>query len=333
MAFSLQGIVYTADTVHGLCAWRTQSPAGEEEMMGEDDLIIRHELPVENGTEGGDKIQEEYGAPSALAVDGDGDVRGTRKVNVTVGFSGGGFAMYQLDTRDPTSPIFRMRYLHRFQSVTDNNGPITTTNKQEQRQPVTAIASLGSFLSVMQQNVWTLYDFSKSATMPEKSTSASASGDTTTTTSNASTLKATHTFSAPTGARMIPQSFPITVALHPPQILASLRSSTVWPPISLSLRRSIQHTTLLATIIYAYPLYVSGWSVGIQELRFTTSSKSGETKMIESRIATAVEPGFSSFSSISPQSRKWVPGLGSWSRSQLNDRPIARPTSIAYNHP
>lgn len=121
--------------------------------------------------------------------------------------------------------------------------------------------------------------------------------------------------------------------MHAPKILSSLRSHTVWPPLSLSLRRSAQNS-VIACIVYAFPLYVAGWSVGIQELRFSDDAD----RVIDSRIATAVSSGFNPLSATiagsspasSPTSRS---GTGSRSQSLTNITPLAQPTCLSYTHP
>lgn len=120
--------------------------------------------------------------------------------------------------------------------------------------------------------------------------------------------------------------------MHAPKILSSLRSHTVWPPLSLSLRRSGQ-SSVIACIVYAFPLYVAGWSVGIQELRFSDDADG----VIDSRIATAVPSGFNPLSATAGSSPASSPtsqsGTGSRSQSLTNNTPLAQPTCLSYAHP
>ncbi len=118
-------------------------------------------------------------------------------------------------------------------------------------------------------------------------------------------------------------------SLHPPRLLSSLRSHTVWPPLSLSLRGSSEHIT--ASIAYALPTYLSGWSVGLQELRLTL-----EGDVLESRLASAIDQGFQPFyplSSSSPSSL--LQQENSATRSTLVERLLSstKPTSLSYSHP
>ncbi|KAI9836255.1 MAG: hypothetical protein M1819_001592 [Sarea resinae] len=111
--------------------------------------------------------------------------------------------------------------------------------------------------------------------------------------------------------------------LAPPRLLSSLKSHTVWPPLSLSLRPS--QDTIVASIAYAFPTYLSGWSVGVQELRITT-----EGDIAESRLASAVPQGFQAIpsSSVPPSSSSGLRG------SEINTGGVpTKPTSLSYTHP
>lgn len=114
--------------------------------------------------------------------------------------------------------------------------------------------------------------------------------------------------------------------MYAPKILASLCSHTAWPPLTLSLRRSVQQTVLVC-IIYAFPLYASGYNVGIQEIRL----KEETGAVSRSRIATAVAAGFTSVLD-SPSPGSPGPGRsGSWSRHL--EPSLTCPSTVSYNHP
>ncbi|KAH7117932.1 F-box domain-containing protein [Dendryphion nanum] len=128
-----------------------------------------------------------------------------------------------------------------------------------------------------------------------------------------------------------PQDQPSPNYLAPPQLMCSLRSHTAWPPISLSLRPSTGGIT--AAIAYALPTLLSGWTVGIQELRLT---RDGE--LLESRLASAgddcrcTSSNYPSTSLRSIRSSSQVLGTnplpkGTTSPSQ------SKPTSMSYSHP
>lgn len=75
-----------------------------------------------------------------------------------------------------------------------------------------------------------------------------------------------------------------------PRLLASLKSHTSWPPLSLSLRPTTSY--LIASIAYTLPVYPSGYTVGIQELHFSPLTGT----ITSSRLASALPQGFTSLS-------------------------------------
>lgn len=98
-----------------------------------------------------------------------------------------------------------------------------------------------------------------------------------------------------------------------PRLLASLKSHTSWPPLSLSIRTTPSHIT--CSIAYCLPTYLSGHTVGLQELHL--SSITG--LITSSRLASAL-PSFTSISPSSPSSSQ--PGVYN-----------SRPTTLSYSHP
>lgn len=114
-------------------------------------------------------------------------------------------------------------------------------------------------------------------------------------------------------------------SLESPSLLSSLRSNTTWPPLTLSLRTS--SSSLVASIAYALPTYLSGWSVGLQELRLT---KDGT--VIQSRLISAANQGFSPLPSQSSSISE--PSLPSHTRGVSRLAYLTtRPTSLSYSHP
>ena len=254
---------------------------------------------------------------------------------MTVGFKNGSFAVYQLDMLAEQTPAFGVRHVQGAGGI--GRGTM-----------VTAVASMGPFLSVVSGHMWDIYEFPVSQSngggidsvgtfggglvdndAPDRSSFDSPDSSSDDASDGSSRTR-----------RMIPSPH-----LDPPTILSSLRSSTAWPPIALSLRRSI-NGTLLASIIYTHPLNTSGWSVGMQELRFSTSSgshKTAKTSLVESRIATAVPSGFTSLATFGEPERssgRGAAGMGGvfsitghGGRSQWFDPPLAQPTSLSYCHP
>jgi len=249
---------------------------------------------------------EKYGIPTALAIDEDSDVK--QAVNVAVGFENGGFGLYQLDRATGSLPKLTFE-----QSYT---GPAPSAgNSRSQGLMITSMAYCSPYLLTMSSSqLFTVYRFSRSADRGSSSAERDFNKDI---------------------------SISDNRMMHAPKILSSLRSHTVWPPLSLSLRRSAQKS-MIASIVYAFPLYISGWSIGIQELRFTDDADA----VVESRIATAVPTGFIPFGTTNSggPSPVWSPapptegggGIRSRSKSQRNinnDTPLAQPSSISYTHP
>jgi hypothetical protein len=113
--------------------------------------------------------------------------------------------------------------------------------------------------------------------------------------------------------------------LDSPRILHSLRSHTVWPPLSLAIRSSSQN--IIATIAYAIPTYISGWSVGIQELWLNS-----EGELLDSRLATS-SGGSRTLGATLPTAMPGVqtpPPLPSFSAASPG---YSKPTSLSYTHP
>ncbi|KAK0919894.1 hypothetical protein LTR91_010615 [Friedmanniomyces endolithicus] len=118
--------------------------------------------------------------------------------------------------------------------------------------------------------------------------------------------------------------------LDPPRLLHSLKSKTIWPPLSVSLRAVDDSITV--SVAYALPTYLSGWTVGLQEVKV---SPAGE--LIESRLAAAISrhyrPLIFSFSPLmqhlSPPSATAATASTSRETRQIH----SKPTSLSYTHP
>jgi hypothetical protein len=119
--------------------------------------------------------------------------------------------------------------------------------------------------------------------------------------------------------------------LAPPRLLYSLRSHTAWPPVSLSLRATA--TSMTAAIAYSLPTYLSGWTVGVQELNL---SHKGE--LLGSRLATAADEhsftlsNYLPASSPSTRSSSPVPSTPRGPPS-VSTPSNSQPTSMSYSHP
>ncbi|PVH84665.1 hypothetical protein DL98DRAFT_452695 [Cadophora sp. DSE1049] len=130
---------------------------------------------------------------------------------------------------------------------------------------------------------------------------------------------------------------PSSVQPGEPRLLASLKSHTSWPPLSLSIRTT--PTTLIASIAYTLRTYTSGYTVGLQELHLSLTTGS----VIFSRLTSALPQGFTSIlastsSSSSPFSTPPSPSRSPASTSEICPAGSSRsetscPTSLSYSHP
>ncbi|MCJ1415369.1 hypothetical protein MMC32_001701 [Xylographa parallela] len=115
----------------------------------------------------------------------------------------------------------------------------------------------------------------------------------------------------------------------PPRLLASLKAHTAWPPLTLSIRASL--SSIIISIAYALPTYLSGWSVGLQELRIST-----EGTVIHSRLTSATNQGFTPlFASSSGSTTPTSEIDDTQSRRALHGclPSLTKPTSLSYSHP
>lgn len=117
--------------------------------------------------------------------------------------------------------------------------------------------------------------------------------------------------------------------LDPPRLLHSLRSRTVWPPLSVSLRPST--TAITICVAYTLPTYLSGWTVGLQEVKVDPDGT-----LINSRLASAIDQHYRplAFSSrpIMQHLTPFSPAPGSSASLELKHI-HAKPTSLSYTHP
>jgi len=119
--------------------------------------------------------------------------------------------------------------------------------------------------------------------------------------------------------------------LGAPRLLSSLRSHSAYPPISLSIRAS--SAAIVASIAYAMPTWTMGWSVGLQEVRLTSTGT-----IVDSRMGSALTKPFTipSIHQSSPNSSPLGPSSLASSNHDLGHQrmpPITKPTSLSYNHP
>jgi hypothetical protein len=119
-------------------------------------------------------------------------------------------------------------------------------------------------------------------------------------------------------------------ASNPPKLLHSLKSNTLWPPLSTSLR--LIESSITVSIAYALPTYLSGWTVGIQEIKIDDSGL-----LLESRLTSAIDQHYRPLAfSLPPMARHFPTSVqGSLSTSTTMElRHIhSKPTSLSYTHP
>jgi len=120
-------------------------------------------------------------------------------------------------------------------------------------------------------------------------------------------------------------------ALEDPRLLHSLRSNTVWPPLSLSLRTTTLSMT--AAIAYSLPTYLSGWTVGVQELLLTHQGD-----LLQSRLATAADEHsftLSEYRSVPAASAGRLYSFPECARDgdSTSGPSRSKPTSMSYSHP
>ncbi|KAK5107124.1 hypothetical protein LTR62_001714 [Meristemomyces frigidus] len=119
-------------------------------------------------------------------------------------------------------------------------------------------------------------------------------------------------------------------ALDPPILMHSLKSRSVWPPLSTSLRRT--STTITISIAYSLPTYLSGWTVGLQEVRVSSRGD-----FLSSRVASAIEQHYRPLAFAAPPlvSHLPLPVIGPLATSTATElRHIhSKPTSLSYTHP
>ncbi|PIA98993.1 hypothetical protein CB0940_03425 [Cercospora beticola] len=117
---------------------------------------------------------------------------------------------------------------------------------------------------------------------------------------------------------------------RPPILLHSLRSQSVWPPLSIQLRQ--QSTAVTICVAYALPTYLSGWTVGLQEVN--VSKKGG---LLSSRVASAIDQHYRplAFSSRPMLSHLGLSSSGTTAASNAAElRHIhSKPLTLSYSHP
>jgi hypothetical protein len=236
---------------------------------------------------------EDGEVPTCLAIDEQDS--GKANVGIAMGFLDGGWGTWRLDI---TEKAFAKKYRH----PESSNGALS------------AVAYANPYvLTITESQLLSLYSFTAPPPQPEILEDLEDEDET----------------------LPVPPIPEVTEPLSQepstkPRLLASLKSHTSWPPLSLSIRTT--SSTIIASIAYSLPTYFSGYTVGLQELHL-----SPDTGLITfSRLTSALPQGFQSLlsSSASPSSS---PSSGtSTPTSHTQNQGIGsgtRPTTLSYSHP
>lgn len=226
--------------------------------------------------------------PTCLAVDE--QESGTGRLGTAVGFEDGGWGIWWLDVKEKT---FEQEYHH----PKSSNGTLS------------AIAyAKPHVLTITEGQLLSLYSFTRAPVLDDLLIS----------TEEEETLVPA-TLLVSEGS----ETEPLPINLQP-RLLASLKSHTSWPPLSLSIRTTA--TTIIASIAYSLPTYFSGYTIGLQELHLSPITG----LVTSSRLTSALPQGFSSI--LTP------PSSGTSSptpTAQSSTLPTitSRPTTLSYSHP
>ncbi|CZR63796.1 uncharacterized protein PAC_13693 [Phialocephala subalpina] len=250
----------------------------------------------------------EEDVPTCLAV----DEQESDWLGIAVGFDDGGWGIWKLDV---AGKVFVNAYRH----PASNNG---TLGAVAYGFPYALTITEGQLLS--------LYSFAPAPLSDETPAEDEDDGEGG---EQPATMSGEQATSAPA-----PNVPPQNDKLPQPRLLASLKSHTSWPPLSLSIRTT--PNTLIASIAYSLPTYLSGYTVGLQELHLSLPTG----LMTFSRLTSALPQGFSSILSSSPpspsRSGSSTPtnsALSAWNGVVGTSSPRAientRPTTLSYSHP
>ena len=252
---------------------------------------------------------EDDAVPTCLAVD---EQDGENGLGIAVGFVDGGWATWRLDIQ---GRAFTKAYRH----PPSSNGRLG------------AVAYAHPYiLTITDAQLLSLYTFNPKL--------ASLNTDASEGPSSSPTLESETQIPQTDTDKSSPQTSTSPTKPVYPTLLASLKSHTSWPPLSLSIRTT--STTLIASIAYSLPTYLSGYTVGLQELHLSLST----WLTTFSRLASSLPQGFSSLlsspsnsgtSSPSPDTSNPNPNPGPGPGFTLGalSGPNTRPTTLSYAHP
>jgi hypothetical protein len=249
---------------------------------------------------------EESSVPTCIAVDEDA---GDYKLGIAIGFENGSWGTWQLDNASKT---IQRSYFH----PQSSNGLLS------------AIAYASPYvLTITDSQILSLYAFGPGA----DSEKAEPPNDHSNPGSNIQPVTIGNSEELVASARPDENLAPAQVNDVAPRLLASLKSHTCWPPVSLSIR--LTPSTIIGSIAYSLPTYFSGYTVGLQELHLCPKTGS----MTSSRLTSALPQGFSSILTSPNISSPSSPGASS-PLPLRQSRPTTGstatpPTSLSYAHP
>ncbi|KXT17334.1 hypothetical protein AC579_3861 [Pseudocercospora musae] len=126
------------------------------------------------------------------------------------------------------------------------------------------------------------------------------------------------------------ESDPKTDVKDPPRLLHSMKSHTVLPPLSVSLRTT--SAAIYVSIAYSMPTYLSGWTVGIQEVKIDLGGT-----LLNSRLASAIDQHYRPLAFANRPMVYHLPatntGLHGGTTALELKHIHSKPTSLSYNHP
>lgn len=249
----------------------------------------------------------EEDVPTCLALDE--QESGTGGLGIALGFMDGGWGIWKLDV---TGKAFKEAYRH----PASSNGILS------------AVAYANPYvLTITERQLLSLYSFTTAPPLEEvkgldlEIPAIIIEED--------ETLHVENPLVPSEGPTAQQQPLSIQLPGQPPQprLLASLKSHTSWPPLSLSIRTTT--STIIASIAYSLPTYLSGYTIGLQELHL-----SPVTGLISSsRLTSALPQGFSSLLSPSPSSSSSGTSTPTQVPSSNELGRGACPTTLSYSHP
>ena len=262
---------------------------------------------------------KEHRSPGPTALSIDGTQSQDDRVNVTVGYDDGSFAIYTLQRKEKR---FVRRYLH----AASRNGPIH------------AIAYASPYLLTMTgAPLLSLYRFGREPDQPSNNLESISAGvknvDSTTSAQKPRILRTSFTTSVQEdlgGYGAEEKRVDHDAMIRPPTLISSLRSQTAYRPISLAIRASL--TSIVASIAYAMPTWTFGWSVGLQEIRISSEGAIIDSRMASAATRDALSPP------RHPQLRTPAPNNNTTTLDQQVVTGVrlalgGKPTSLSYNHP